>query len=207
MSFASDERRDLAALLLEVGPDAPTLCEGWRTRDLAAHLWVREREPWQLVSAILPGRSMADVLRRADGRASYERVVRNWATRPTPPNPVAVDGVDRLMNTAEHFVHHEDVRRAGQSPAEARALGPDAEHDLRQAISRLAPLLLAKSRVGVRLVDDQGRVFERGKQRPQVQISGPVGELVLFLFGRDVARVDVAGDPASVQALLDSLGV
>lgn len=24
------------------GPDAPTLCEGWFTRDLAAHLWIRE---------------------------------------------------------------------------------------------------------------------------------------------------------------------
>ncbi|WP_461013210.1 maleylpyruvate isomerase N-terminal domain-containing protein, partial [Trueperella pyogenes] len=42
MSFSSDERRRLADLLLAKGPDAPTLCEGWFTRDLAAHLWIRE---------------------------------------------------------------------------------------------------------------------------------------------------------------------
>ena len=29
----------------ETGPDGPTLCEGWQTRDLAAHLVLRERRP------------------------------------------------------------------------------------------------------------------------------------------------------------------
>ena len=38
MSFAKTERNQLGELLLEVGPEAPTLCEGWNTRDLATHL-------------------------------------------------------------------------------------------------------------------------------------------------------------------------
>ena len=42
MSFSSAERTKMVALFHELGPDAPTLCEGWTTRDLAAHLWVRE---------------------------------------------------------------------------------------------------------------------------------------------------------------------
>ena len=42
MTVADDERHELASLLLEVGPDAPTLCEGWTTRDLAAHLVIRQ---------------------------------------------------------------------------------------------------------------------------------------------------------------------
>lgn len=42
-TFAKRERLLLADLLETAGPDAPTLCEGWQTRDLAAHVVVRER--------------------------------------------------------------------------------------------------------------------------------------------------------------------
>ncbi len=45
MSYSREERRALCALLDETGPDAPTLCEGWTTGDLAAHLVLRERRP------------------------------------------------------------------------------------------------------------------------------------------------------------------
>ena len=44
-SFAQFERNALCDLLLSVGPDAPTLCEGWTAADLAAHLITRERRP------------------------------------------------------------------------------------------------------------------------------------------------------------------
>ncbi|HEY0698515.1 MAG TPA: TIGR03085 family protein, partial [Micromonospora sp.] len=43
--YARSERLALADLMLALGPDAPTLNEGWDTRDLAAHLIVRERRP------------------------------------------------------------------------------------------------------------------------------------------------------------------
>ena len=36
--MAQRERQQLADLMASVGPDAPTLCEGWTVRDLAAHL-------------------------------------------------------------------------------------------------------------------------------------------------------------------------
>src|SRR5713226_6603591 len=45
VTYSRDERLALAALLEETGPDTPTLCAGWQTRDLAAHLVVRERRP------------------------------------------------------------------------------------------------------------------------------------------------------------------
>ena len=45
MSLTSVERAALADLLDELGPDEPTLCEGWATRDLAAHLVIREGRP------------------------------------------------------------------------------------------------------------------------------------------------------------------
>ena len=40
------ERRALCDTLDAVGADAPTMCEGWDAHDLAAHLVVRERDPW-----------------------------------------------------------------------------------------------------------------------------------------------------------------
>ncbi len=36
------ERAALCDTLERFGPDAPTLCEGWQTIDLAAHLVARE---------------------------------------------------------------------------------------------------------------------------------------------------------------------
>ena len=45
MNAAKSERAGLCDLLDEVGPGAPTLCEGWTTHDLAAHLWIRETDP------------------------------------------------------------------------------------------------------------------------------------------------------------------
>ena len=39
------ERAALCDLFVQVGPAAPTLCEGWATYDLAAHLVIRERKP------------------------------------------------------------------------------------------------------------------------------------------------------------------
>ena len=34
VTYSRDERLALAALLDQTGPDAPTLCAGWQTRDL-----------------------------------------------------------------------------------------------------------------------------------------------------------------------------
>ncbi len=39
------DRAALAAELEAAGPDAPTLCEGWTTRHLAAHVVLRESRP------------------------------------------------------------------------------------------------------------------------------------------------------------------
>ena len=42
MNYSRQERIALADLFFEVGPDQPTLCDGWDTRDLAVHLMLRE---------------------------------------------------------------------------------------------------------------------------------------------------------------------
>src|SRR5262249_60545235 len=45
----------LCDTLERVGPAAPTLCEGWTTADLAAHLVVRERKPLAGPGIVLGG--------------------------------------------------------------------------------------------------------------------------------------------------------
>ena len=53
-STADAERAALCDLLDELGPDAPTLCPGWDTRDLATHLFVRDREPKAWAGIAIP---------------------------------------------------------------------------------------------------------------------------------------------------------
>ena len=75
------ERNELADLLDQLGPDAPTLCEGWNTADLAAHLVVRERDPRSAPGILLGGRFeaytdklMVGQLERHDYAGAVERV-------------------------------------------------------------------------------------------------------------------------------------
>ena len=53
-NHARAERHALCDLFIEVGPDAPTLCAGWTTRDLAAHLIVRETRPDAAAGILVP---------------------------------------------------------------------------------------------------------------------------------------------------------
>ena len=107
-----------------LGPDAPTLCEGWTTRDLAAHLVVRERRPDAAAGLLLAAAARA---RRAGARRrGRRRRTRSWSTRSADApwwSPVSNPLTDGLANSLEFFIHHEDVRRAqpGWQPRELPA--------------------------------------------------------------------------------------
>jgi hypothetical protein len=49
------ERESLCGLMDELGPDAPTLLAPWTTRDLAAHLVIREHDLWAAPGLVIPG--------------------------------------------------------------------------------------------------------------------------------------------------------
>lgn len=202
------ERRALADRFDELGPDAPTLCGGWRTLDLATHLVVRERDlvagPGILFERALGGRlgrlterSMARLQERHDAAEIVDLV------RTGPPiGPFALRPVGHAVNLVEYFVHHEDVRRAnGDGPRTDR---PDLDDELWSALGRMAPLMVRVSGLsGVQLVLDPGR--DRPKRigkGPAVTISGPPGELLLELYGRrTVAEVSYDGPAESVAAV------
>ena len=108
------ERYALCDTFEAVGPDAPTLCTPWRTRDLAAHLVIREGRPDAAVGLLVP--PLAQRAQRVqDGYAagSWPELVERVRTGPPPWSPTRFEAVDAVVNLAELFIHHEDVLRGG----------------------------------------------------------------------------------------------
>jgi uncharacterized protein (TIGR03085 family) len=196
------ERAALCDLFLGLGPDAPTLCEGWETLDLAAHLLIRESNPRSGL-AILGGDRFAALGDRLMGRAKargYEPLVARLRNGP-PLVPWRIPGLRGLLNGNEWFVHHEDVRRAnGEGP---RADRPDLDASAWSTVRRMGPLMLRRVKgAGVTLAaPGYGEVPARGTG-PAVRVEGGPQELVLFLHGRrSAAQVDITGTDAAQDAL------
>ena len=203
-SYASTQRQDLAELLLTVGPDAPTLCEGWTTADLAAHLIIRERRPDAAIGIVLKpvaGHTQRVQDRVRDG-ASWPELVTKLRTG--PPLPLRWNRLNEAMNTVEYFIHLEDVRRA-QPGWEGQSVDPGLEQALWSRTAFLARSLRRNSTVGVTLrAPGFGELTARPGE-PHVTITAPPGELVLFLSGRQrVAIVETDGDPEAVRQLLEA---
>ena len=200
---ARREREALCDLFLDVGPDVPTLCEGWSTRDLAAHLVVRESRPDASIGLVFPPAA------KHGERVRLEVAKRPWNwlvddVRGGPPrwNPMGIPPIEKLANTAEFFVHHEDVRRA-QDGWEPRELSPSLTSELARIAGGMPKLMMRKAPARATLVNTgTGTELTVGSGSP-VTVSGPGAELVLFAFGRQShARVDLHGEPQAVAALL-----
>lgn len=209
-TLAQSERAQLCDLFERVGPDAPTLCEGWRTRDLAAHLVVRESNPLALPGMFVPRlepltrRLMDRQLAGGNWSALVDRVRRG----PARATVSAIPGVDAAMNGLEFFIHHEDARRAEPRDWEPRALLLDHEAQIFGRSAMMARLALRKSPVGIVLenaLDPESPVRLKAGGRT-VTLVGKPSELALWLFGRTgVADVELIGeddDVAAVSALV-----
>ena len=199
------ERHALCDTALDVGPRAPTLCGGWDARQLVAHLLVRERSLTGAAGIILS--PLAGMTRRAMARASREPFP-DMVRRLYDPGvtPYRLPGVERLTNTLEYFVHHEDLRRAqpGWKPREL----PDADEDELWKLLRGAARL-ASRKAGVPIVvrrsDRPGADATVRRGDDPVVVTGRPSELVLFFFGRQQLRdVTFDGPPTSVTTLRDS---
>lgn len=212
MRYARDERLALCALLDSAGPREPTLCEGWDTRDLAAHLVLREHRP-DAGAGILGG-PLAGYTRRVQGRLAertpYPRLVETVRNGPPRLSVFGLPGMDERINLVEYFVHHEDVRRA-QPGWEPRELSQGLADVLWQRLG-MVRFMLRKAPVGVELARDDGPDSERGgasrvritakARTPVVTVTGPPAELTLWAHGRTTAaRVRLDGSEADVKAL------
>jgi uncharacterized protein (TIGR03085 family) len=202
------ERVQLCARFDELGPDAPTLCEGWTTFDLAAHLVVRERNPIAgpgiLLGDKVPalGRVTESTMEREKAKG-YDRVVERVRSGP-PPGPFAVPGLRTQINLVEYAVHHEDVRRANGLPT--RTGVDDLQDALWPLFGRLARFALrgVPSGVAVALRRPGGAERTVGGGDRVVTATGEPLELLLWAYGRgDHAEVSFEGagdDVAAVRA-------
>jgi uncharacterized protein (TIGR03085 family) len=199
MSAVSDERAALARTFRETGPDAPTLCSGWATRDLLAHLVVRESRPDAAPGILVPFLSgYTERVQNSYAHGDFTALVDRFAGGPPLWSPFRL--VEGLANTAEFFVHHEDVRRAVEG-WEPRTL-PTSLHDaLIVALKRVGKPTLRSVPARVTLVDPTAGELVTAGAGPTVTVTGDVGELLLFAFGRDAVRLEFDGADDVVDAV------
>lgn len=200
MTAAQRERAELSALLADVGPQAPTLCGGWQTRDLLAHLVLRETRLDAAPGILVPA------LSGYTDRVQAEVAARDWPElleqfRSGPPLLSPYRLLDAQVNAMEFFVHHEDVRRAQQG-WEPRELSKGAADGLWRRLRLISRIGYRRSPVGVVLQRSDGASMTAKRGAHRVILVGAPGELVLHAFGRDAVRLQPAGAPAGVDAVL-----
>lgn len=200
-SLASRERNALCDLLLELGPDAPTLCAGWRSVDLAAHLYVRDHRPDTMPGMNLKVAPLAHWTERvqqgARDRLAWDELVSHVRSGP----PKLLRRVDASINTLEFFVHHEDLRRA-QPGWEPRPLSPADEAELWRYMGWLKRRASEKKTVPGAVATDwlqpDRLAPAQAKAHIGVNLKGPVGEVALWVMGRrSVARAAVVDPEAA----------
>jgi uncharacterized protein (TIGR03085 family) len=181
------ERAALCDLLTELGPDAPTLCAGWRSADLAAHLATRDRRPDTTPGMVV---NLGPLTKWTDHVRQRLRDTTTWAglvaqVRSGPP--ALLRPLDPAMNAIEYFVHHEDLRRA-QPDWQPRTLGAADQAELWRRLRMMR--FAARSSAGRLEAPGQEPMVVSKSGGPTVK--GEVGELVLWVLGRkDAARVEV----------------
>lgn len=204
MTHARAERAALCDLLDRLGPDAPTLCGGWTTADLAAHLVLRERHlhaAGGIAIKSLAGYTESVQHRIKTGRTYPELVdlVRHGPPKWTPYG--LIPAVDAAVNTVELFIHHEDARRA-QPGWEPRKPPTDLEDFFWKRLKSGGRFFFRRSPVGVVLRRTGGEKTAGRMAKPTVVVTGEPSELLLFAFGRqEHAQVVCEGGTDAVARL------
>ena len=201
--FDAVERAELCDLLEELGPQAPTLLAPWTTRDIAAHLVLREHDHLAGPGLVFPGAwgRFAERRRLTLTPTEFGVLVETVRSGP-PPGFFRIGWVRRVPNLNEFFVHHEDVRRAnGRGP---RTHGRAMDEALWRNVSRAAWFLARRLRAAGLELHRAGtaQTVRARREEPSARITGAPGELLLYLFGRrSAAHVEVSGPPAAVDAV------
>jgi uncharacterized protein (TIGR03083 family) len=179
------ERRELLALCHELGPaewEAPSLCAGWRVRDVVAHVIGGERDWDSLLQA------------RGDVERANALSVERRAGVPVQQLLVELDAIAAVQGFArlvaglflvDNWIHQEDIRRPIGRP---RDQDPDR---LRWVLrwTRITPYSRGRS---LRLVaTDLGYAVGRGPE-----VRGPAADLIMAVSGRASAARHLEGEGA-----------
>lgn len=200
MTAAARERAALVETMRAAGPDAPTLCGDWTTRDLAAHLVLRERRP-DAAAGIMISKLAGYTARKQSelaARTEWPELLGLVAAGPPLYSPFKL--LDPLVNTTEMFIHHEDVRRAAQA-WQPRELDGDLANALRRQVRLAVRMSLGRAPAAVTVRDSAGTELATIGKGQECVITGPPPELLLFLSGRDAAAVAFTADEDTIGAV------
>jgi uncharacterized protein (TIGR03085 family) len=199
MTAAQHERAALVDTMRTVGPDAPTLCTGWTTRDLAAHLVVRERRLDATPGIAIPFLAgyTDKVQRQVAASTEWDELLGKIASGPPLLSPFKI--LDPVANMDEMFIHHEDVRRA-QTGWQPRALDEAILTGLRRPLAIMARLTMGKVPARVTLQTPDGEKVAVVGRGQELTVTGDIGELTLFVAGRDEAQLTFS-DAQAAQAV------
>jgi uncharacterized protein (TIGR03085 family) len=201
--FDDVERAQLCDLLDELGPQAPTLLAPWTSRDIAAHLVLREHDHLAGPGLVLPGAwgRLAERRGKALALRDFAWLTATLRSGP-PPGFFRLGWMRRGPNLNEFFVHHEDVRRAnGRDPrTNEHAMDEALWHNVTRARWFLTRRLRG---AGLELQwAGTARAVRARRGKPVARIAGPPGELLLYLFGRrSAAQVELSGTDAAIEAV------
>jgi uncharacterized protein (TIGR03083 family) len=197
LNLARDERIEFADFLTGLTPeqwDAPTLCTGWRVRDVAAHVVSFEgMTPRELTARFLKGRLQMD---RINGLGvgdladrSPEQLIALLRDNAEPRGMGA--GFGGRVALTDNMIHQQDIRRplglARTIPVERLCAALD--------FVRYSPTIRGAWRVrGVRLIATDVD-WSHGKG-PEVR--GPGEALLMVMAGRPDALGDLDGPGLAV---------
>lgn len=191
-SLARDERTDLADLLASLTAEqweSPSLCEGWRVRDVVAHVFSYEDLDLPgLVARFVSGGLNPDRINAAgiaaEAGRSTEELVRRAREHVQPRGLTAMFGGRIALTDA--LIHHQDIRRA-------LGMARDVPTErLRCALdfAPTAPPLRARKRVrGLELVATD--IGWRSGKGPEV--AGPAEALLMAVAGRRISLDELTG--------------
>lgn len=209
MRFVPASRQVLAEVLLAAGPTADTLCTGWQTRHLAAHLVLREHSPLAagIVVPQLAHRMQRELDKLADAAltpAGFTALVHRFEAGPARFSPLALPPLDQATNLMEYFIHTEDVRRASDRWV-PRALDARYSELLWRHLIGRAAMMYRGTDVGIILLRRDGIRHVVRKAGTSVAISGAPSELLLHASGRGAqALVTFEGSPEAIALLASS---
>ena len=190
--LAREERADFAAFLATLSPQqwqAPTLCAGWRVRDVVAHvisyddLDTRHLLAYVIQGRLRLGRVNAAALARYHAR-SPEQLLALLTDHPQPRGvPAALGG---RVGLTEALIHHQDIRRPLGQP---RTIPPERLLPALR-IALIAPDIGGLWRIrGVRLVATD-LPFSAGIGQ---EVRGPAEALLMTIAGRHGVAGELPG--------------
>jgi uncharacterized protein (TIGR03085 family) len=206
MPWVDAERQAFADVFRSTDPDAPTLCEGWTTRHVLAHLVQRTQgPPWAAIGDMVghrePGQEkyMGRLVEAARSDAGYEALVTQFQKGAPRWSPMS--WADESLNFIEYVIHIEDVRRGRDTRLSPRVLPPAEVRSIWKRLRLIAKMTYLRAPVGVTLLVPDGGTEVVKKRVDGVALTGDPVELLLYVSGRrEAAHVELTGPPKAVAA-------